>query len=100
VALHRDLSGSDPVPVGPVGRLPGAHDEHRRGRSGLLAVGTLACPACDAPVLAPDTGPLTPTDLLACGFCDHVAVVRDFLSLAAPPRPARVAVRVVERARG
>jgi hypothetical protein len=76
------------------------HDEHRRVRSGLLAVGTLACPVCDAPVLAPDTGPMTPTDLLACGFCDHAAVVRDFLSLAVPSRPARVAVRVVERARG
>jgi hypothetical protein len=29
-------------------------------------------------------------------MCDHVAAVRDFLSLATPQRPARVHVRVVE----
>ena len=32
---------------------------------------------------------------LGCPYCDHTAAVRDFLSLASPTRPARVAVRVV-----
>jgi hypothetical protein len=62
-----------------------------RGRR--LGVGTLACPACDAPVLPP--GPVSPRDTLSCPFCAHGASVRDFLSLSAPSRPARVEVRVV-----
>ena len=31
----------------------------------------------------------------ACPFCEHGGAVRDFLSLADPARPARVAVRVL-----
>jgi hypothetical protein len=42
---------------------------------------------------------MSPSDPLGCGFCEHVAAVRDFLSLAAPPRPARVEVRVFRRTR-
>ena len=61
-------------------------------RSSVLAVGSLACPSCDAPVL-PDR-PLSPADDLRCGFCDHDGTVRDFLTLGAPTRPARVVVRV------
>jgi hypothetical protein len=63
--------------------------------SSLLAVGTLACPGCDAPVVPP--GPVSPSDLIGCGFCSHAAPVRDFLSLAPPTRPTRVDVRVVLR---
>ena len=65
-------------------------------RAGLLAVGTLACSRCDAPV-APTSPSMSPADPLTCPFCEHTARVRDFLSLAPPSRPARVAVRVVHR---
>ena len=68
-------------------------EERRSVRTTRLAGGTLACPACDAPV-APGGRVLTPPEALACPFCDHAAAVRDFLSLTAPSRPARVAVTV------
>ena len=70
--------------------------ERRPDRSGHLASGTLACPACDAPVL-PAAGPSAPADAIACPCCGHEAAVRDFLSLATPGRPARVDVRVIDR---
>jgi hypothetical protein len=89
VAFHRRIDGSDPLRTGPVPRL---HEE-RRARSGRLATGTLACPLCDAPVaLAAHVGP---ADALACPYCRHAGAVRDFLSLTAPARPARVAVRII-----
>jgi hypothetical protein len=70
------------------------HFEKREDhRSRLLAVGTLACPECDAPV-APGPLPLLPPDPLSCPVCSHGGAVRDFLSLAHPSRPARVAVRI------
>jgi hypothetical protein len=68
--------------------------EERRLRSGHLATGTLACPTCDAPV-ALAAAFAGPADSLGCPYCDHSAAVRDFLSLEAPSRPARVAVRIV-----
>jgi hypothetical protein len=74
--------------------------ERRIEHAGRLATGTLACPACDAPV-APGDGPLSPADGLACPYCGRDGAVRDFLSLTPPSRPARVVVRVtlpVERA--
>ena len=74
--------------------IAGAH-EHRRAVRGRIGTGTLACPRCDAPVLG--VGRLAVTDALGCPFCGHAAVVRDFLSLAQPARPARVAVRVAPR---
>lgn len=67
--------------------------ERRSVRSDVLCAGTLACPACDAPV-ATGGAALAVTDRLCCPFCAHGAPVRDFLSLAAPTRPARVVVRV------
>jgi hypothetical protein len=91
--IERGIDGSDPVRPEPVGRM--VQEERRRARSSRLARGTLACPECDAPV-AP-TRALSPPETLACPFCDHAGAVRDFLSLAAPVRPARVAVRVVPR---
>jgi hypothetical protein len=70
------------------------HFEKREDeRSQIVAVGTLACPECDAPV-APGPLPLAPHDVLNCPVCGHAGAVRDFLSLAQPSRPARVAVRV------
>jgi hypothetical protein len=64
-------------------------------RSGHLATGTLACPRCDAPVAL--AGRAMPRDPIGCPYCDHSARVRDFLSLDAPARPARVTLRVVRR---
>jgi hypothetical protein len=72
--------------------------EERRIRSGHLATGTLACPLCDAPV-ALAFGFAGPADPLGCPYCAHTGAVRDFLSLEAPSRPARVAVRVIPRRR-
>jgi uncharacterized paraquat-inducible protein A len=69
------------------------HEERRRARSSHVASGTLACPSCDAPVAL--ARPASPADALGCPYCDHAAAVRDFLSLAAPARPAHVNVRVV-----
>jgi hypothetical protein len=69
------------------------HYEERRSHGDRLATGTLACPRCDAPVSL--AGPAAPGDTLLCPYCDHGAALRDFLSLAEPTRPARVAVRVV-----
>jgi len=69
------------------------HELRRRAEAGRLGTGTLACPRCDAPV-APATGPSPVSAPLGCPFCLHAGAVRDFLSLTAPARPARVAVRV------
>ena len=97
--FHRGIDGSEPVSPEPIGREAGPHEIRRHALSQRLAVGTLACPACDAP-LAPAEGTMSPSDSLDCGFCRNVAAVRDCLSLAAPSRPTRVEVRVVQRARG
>jgi uncharacterized paraquat-inducible protein A len=95
VSLFRGVG--DPDPDEPVARQ-GVQEEQRRARTNLLAVGTIACPHCDVPVALP-AQPLTPVDVLACPYCAHTAPLRDFLSLEAPSRPTRVAVRVVERTR-
>ena len=68
-------------------------EERRNTRSTHMASGTLACPACDAPVAAGGRV-LTPPDQLDCPYCDHSGPVRQFLSLASPARPARVAIHV------
>jgi hypothetical protein len=94
VALHRGIDGSDPVGAGPISRTTAAQQEIRAARSWLLATGTLACPGCDAPV-APGPSALSPVEPLECPYCSRSGPVRDFLSLAAPSRPARVQVRVV-----
>jgi len=98
VGFERGIDGAEPLRPEPVGRISGPREERRVGRSGLLAVGTLACPACDAPV-APSEASMAPAAPLHCPFCAHAGAVRDFLSLALPSRPARVEVRVVERPR-
>ena len=63
-------------------------------RTGLLGMGTLACPQCDAPV-ALTTRRARPDEALECPVCGHAGAVRDFLSMRAPVRPARVLVRIV-----
>lgn len=76
------------------GRAVAGHQEPRRpARTERLCTGTLACARCDAPV-AVGPGPLAVTDQLTCPFCDNRGPVREFLSLAAPTRPARVVVRL------
>jgi hypothetical protein len=42
---------------------------------------------------------MSPADPLGCPFCSYAGAARDFLSLVAPSRPARVDVRVVEAGR-
>ena len=96
MSFQRGLDGSDPVDFDPVGAGIRVHDE-RRTRTSRLGVGTLACPHCDAPVAL--AGPVAPSAALACPYCGHGGAVREFLSLAAPTRPARVVVRIVTRRR-
>ena len=76
-----------------IARLPGRDEDRLDERSWRLGYGTLACPACDAPVAPGDT-PLTPGAPLSCPYCRHAGAGRDFLALAAPSRPARVEVVV------
>ena len=96
MSLQRGIDGAEPVRPEPVGGLAGAEAIRRATRSSLLAEGTLACPACDAPVAL--AGPHAPSAAVTCPYCAHGAPLRAFLSLSAPQRPARVAVRVVVRA--
>jgi hypothetical protein len=96
MAFRRAMDGFDPLRPEPVGELAGDREIRPGAAPGLMAVGTLACPACDAPV-SPGASALSPSEVIGCPFCAHSGAVRDFLSLAGPPRPARVAVRVRER---
>jgi hypothetical protein len=96
MGLIRGTGGPSSNATGRHAMVP-AHEERRRAaRAGVIASGTLACARCDAPV-APGPRALSLTDQLSCPFCDHSGVVRDFLSLAAPNRPARVTIRVALR---
>jgi hypothetical protein len=92
------MDGSRPIRPEEVEGPSGAQFERQVARTWHLAVGTLACPVCDAPV-SPGSRPISPADPLACPMCDHSAAVRDFLSLGEPSRPARVIVRVIKPAR-
>jgi hypothetical protein len=77
----------DPLPID-----SGPREIRYRDRSTQLAVGTLACPRCDAPVAL--GRPLSPAERIACPFCAHAGAVHEFLSLEQPTRPTRVVVRV------
>jgi hypothetical protein len=83
----------------PIGRAAGVDEYRRTARTSVLGTGTLACPACDLPVALGGRA-VAPAAALDCPFCGHAGAVRDFLSLVAPTRPARVRVRVVMRAAG
>lgn len=98
MTISRGMDGSEPVRPERIERVAGVQEERRVARSWRMASGTLACPACDAPVV-PAPGRSSPADPLACPFCGHAAAVRDFLSLETPSRPARVGVYVVQRTR-
>jgi len=97
VTLTPRSDGAGPLRPEPIGRLAGAEAQRRTAGGALLAVGTLACPRCDAPVALAGRA-VAPAAPLGCPFCGHAAAVRDFLSLASPVRPARVEVRVAVRA--
>ncbi len=93
MALFRSNPEDDHAAAGPVAGLAGPEERRRSARSGILALGTLACGECDAPVVPP--GPVAPSHRLDCPYCGHGGRVRDFLSLEPPTRPARVAVRLL-----
>jgi hypothetical protein len=96
VSFFRRIGGSDEG-ADPVGGLGGPEEIRRVARTSTLAVGTLACPTCDAPV-SPGHARLGPASPLACPFCGHAARVRDFLTLGAPTRAAHVVIKVVSPA--
>ncbi len=98
MTLRRGIDGSEPLRAQPIGRTAGAAEDRLARRAGVLAEGSLACPACDAPV-GVGRVPLRVGAPLACPFCRYAGAVRDFLSLTAPTRPARVTVRVSAPAR-
>jgi hypothetical protein len=81
---------------GRLSRRAAAVYEHERLtiRSKVLGAGTLACGDCDAPIAIGDRS-LSLGDELTCPFCGRLGPARDFLSLAAPTRPARVLVRML-----
>jgi hypothetical protein len=79
------------------GSVPAQEEIRRTDRSTVLAVATLACPECDAPIAVGDRS-LTPAQQLDCPYCRNVAPLREFLSLEKPTRPTRVVVRVRMRA--
>src|SRR3954447_11849591 len=90
VAFHRGIDGSEPIR--PLGHLTGTEEERKAPRTSVAASRTLARPGWRAPVVR--AGPMAPADRLSCPYCAHGGHVRDFLSLAAPTRPARGEVRV------
>jgi hypothetical protein len=98
VSFQRGIDGPDSVRPEPAGSRHVRPHRYRTPASAILAAGTLACPECDAPIAPPPAG-LSPADPLACGFCSTAGAVRDFLSLEPPTRPARVVVRLTQRAR-
>lgn len=95
MSLFRD---ADPRRSEPDEPVVGYEELGRATRAQTLAVGTLACARCDAPV-AP-VGVMRPADALGCPFCLHRAPLRDFLSLGEPTRPAHVVVKIATAASG
>ncbi len=98
MAFARGIDGSDPARPQPVSARSGAYEPREASRRWRLGPATLACPACDAPVSLGGRA-VKLTVRLDCPFCRHAAPLRDFLSLASPARPARVAVRMIPRVR-
>ena len=98
MSLHRAIGGSGPLEPEPVGSASGPQVLRRATRSTLVAVGTLACPSCDAPVLPP-AGRTSPADPVRCAFCSHEDAIREFLRIGEPTRPTRVAVHVRDHSR-
>ena len=94
MSFLRGFDGSSSSSTDLGARATPVHEERRRAiRAGQLAVGTLACARCDAPIAVGPLG-LAISDRLSCPYCRHEGSVRDFLSLGLPTRPARVVVRI------
>jgi hypothetical protein len=74
-------------------RVAGLREIREADASMQMAVGTLACPDCDAPVFLGGR-PMSPAEPLGCGFCGREGFVRDFLTLGEPTRTTHVVVRV------
>jgi hypothetical protein len=74
-------------------RIAGLREIRKADSSMQMAVGTLACPDCDAPAFLGSRS-MSPADPLWCGFCGREGRVRDFLSLGEPTRATHVVVRV------
>lgn len=67
MGIDRAFSNSEPA-----GRRARAEDLRQDSHVGIMGIGTLACPRCDAPI-APGPRPMTPTDAIACPICAHGA---------------------------
>ena len=96
MSLQRGIDGAEPLRPD-AAAVPGTQEIRPARVSSLVATGTMACPQCDVPVALARA--VTPAEPLACPYCGHAGRVREFLSLAAPSRPARVEVRVAARFR-
>ena len=69
----------------------GLHEERRALRTNRVALCSLSCPSCDAPVAPAQSA--SPADELRCPFCDHAALLRDFLSLTRRPQTHCITTR-------
>ncbi len=98
VSIQRGIDGSDPARPQPIEARAGAYEYRHASRAWRLGPATLACPRCDAPVSLGGRS-VKLTVQLHCPYCRHTAPLRDFLSLAAPARPARVEIRMIPRVR-
>jgi hypothetical protein len=98
MAFERGIDGSEPIRAQPAAGRAGLREVRHSSETWRLGGGTLACPLCDAPVSL-GGAIVAPADDLDCPFCRHTGAVRDFLSLAAPQRPARVEIRLRQRSR-
>jgi hypothetical protein len=97
VSFSRSFDASGSGSADQTRRLTAVHEAKRRSTDARqVGVGTLACARCDAPV-ALAAGPHSPGQPLSCPFCAHHAPLREFLSLAAPARPARVVITLRAR---
>jgi hypothetical protein len=96
MSLRGPLDGSEPIRLEPLTQPVGPQERRRTHDRSRLASGTLACPSCDAPVVA-GLGATSVSARLTCGFCDYASVLRDFLTLGEPTRPTRVSVNVRQR---
>jgi hypothetical protein len=98
MTFSRGIDGPEPLRAQPVPGIAGAREDRHAAPPWRLGTGTLACPCCDAPVALGGRA-VALTAALSCPYCAHTAVLRDFLSLAKPARPARVEIRMLPRVR-
>lgn len=90
MALHLDPGEHEPHRDERVERLPAVEEPRELSRTWRVADGSLACPACDLPVMPARAVSLL--DPLGCPYCGYDAPARDFLTVTDEPRPARVRV--------